>query len=94
MHTDSNFAGSDWKTNVGAYAALVESLNQVAGEMYKEEAGKSGERPVVEDDSYHPTHDYFDTHPLVYVNNHLGKDAALRVFDEGIRKLQTEETSV
>lgn len=75
---------TDENTRVQEYLDLSHYLNTVARELYSpSEEGKSGQRPDGMRDS-------FNSSPLVYINNHLGRDAALRVFDEGIKKLQEE----
>lgn len=56
-------------------------ITETARALHPELAGMVARRPS---DSSFVGHDSFDEWPFVYVNNHLGKEAILRVFDVAI----------
>ncbi len=59
-------------------------LNDLAREMYPEHTGKRMPR------AFGGYPDVFDQSPLVYVNNQLGKEATLALFDRRIADLEAK----
>ncbi len=67
---------------------LDKVVDDVARRMYPDLTGARALRKVK---SKHGTvHDFFDIWPAVYVNNQLGKEAILGVYDEAIRSLKED----
>lgn len=81
------------------YLTVMDKLNAVAKQLHPELTGQSAPRkdPL---GIYNPlagavqfSRDYFDSHPVVYVNNHLGKEAVLAVFDAAILDVELKLAS-
>lgn len=60
---------------------LLERLNSAARHMYPKLKGAELPRPS-------GGYDQFNRMPIVFVNNHLGKEAVLACFDEAITRLE------
>lgn len=65
------------------YTALKEASEASARELYPKLTGAHKPRR-----DRQLRDDYFDSFPLVFVNNHLGKKPTLAVFDHAIAKLK------
>ncbi len=74
---------------VGCDDPAVEILSETADALHPELQGKSASRPVSDLCRHLPCgRDRFDDCPILYVNNHLGKEETLRVFDLTIAELE------
>ncbi len=65
----------------GMWMAAMTYVDGLARQMYPDLKGKVAARQ----DSV--ALDYFNVTPMVYLNNQVGKEAVLEVFDEAIRRL-------
>ncbi len=73
-------------TRSGGATNEVYALNNAAVALYPQFLGAKGKRPAPY--NRFSKVDKFNDHPIVYLNNHVGKEATLAVFDAAILDLE------
>lgn len=79
---------------------MMEALDDAARELFPELEGKIAQRRDAVPNGklargFDKTGtDHFDYTPAVYINNHLGKEAVLRLIDRAIERVESSEEGV